>query len=148
MLFLFLVILTFQITTQQSISEIFSEKDVQCLSNGTVYHLGTQKCYNLLEKGPCQTREWLILKENNKKVVSNCETCRCCSESSKKVFWVQDGLCHRTSDKLCPKGMKLVNDFDGTGVCVCKDGFARVVNSEECFPLFERSTVCSQVLNL
>lgn len=141
------ILLIIHLSEQHSINTIFSDQDLQCLSNGTIFYSRDQKCYNLLEKGPCSTREWLVMEARSTgEVQAKCEVCQCCRESSKKIFWTVDGQCHRSSDKLCGKGMKLMNDFDGTGVCVCKEGFAKLGdNSQECLPLFERSTVCPQV---
>eukprot|EP00092_Neocalanus_flemingeri_P023832 GFUD01025857.1.p1 GENE.GFUD01025857.1~~GFUD01025857.1.p1 ORF type:complete len:288 (+),score=49.62 GFUD01025857.1:187-1050(+) len=37
-----------------------NSQDIECLVSSELYHRGTRRCYQPLEKGPCQEREWLV----------------------------------------------------------------------------------------
>ncbi|KAF4524797.1 hypothetical protein B566_EDAN010172 [Ephemera danica] len=66
-------------------------------------------------------------------------------EPLKRIYWEADGTCRLSSDSsVCRSGNQLALDFDGTGVCRCKPGYAKIRGATEdnCMALYRSYGKC------
>ncbi|XP_068236161.1 uncharacterized protein [Palaemon carinicauda] len=75
-------------------------------------------CYELLDQGPCEDNEFVIMDPKTKKGFCAPRLC-----APGRVFLFSDQLCHDPREAgLCPPGRMLFTSSFGTPLCGCPDG--------------------------
>nr|XP_018900101.1 PREDICTED: uncharacterized protein LOC109032433 [Bemisia tabaci] len=127
----------------------FTALELQCFAKEQVSY--GDSCYSLLERGPCNKGEWLVL-DLESAILEEPQLTAVCAEkqcNNNDIFWPQDGFCYNVTEgesSLCPERNTLLHvDPFGEGVCDCKPDkpYVRWFRSRErrsfqCFEVYTR----------
>jgi hypothetical protein len=125
-----------------------------CLASGRILWPADRQCYSLLDQGPCERGQWLVLDASGTRV--DCQPRRCpCDAAHRDLCEVEvehlAGSCHVAATAaaagLCAPGEQLVVTPRGYGVCGCITRPPHVLwnavgdeegNNGRCYPLYQQ----------
>ena len=129
-----------------------SRVETACMATGRILWPTDDRCYALLDQGPCERGHWLVLDSSGTRV--DCRPRRCpCDAARRDLCQVEieaTTQCHvaatAAADGLCSPGEQLVATPRGYGVCGCITQPPHVIwhpDGEEeeearCYPLFHQ----------
>ena len=148
------------------LNKAMSKQEERCLKTNRVYWPHDDRCYSLLQQGPCDDDEWLTLNDedalnDNITIVCSKRPCPCRRADAylcevlipKKV--VECGSiekvqksCHvamaAEQDGICEKGQQILVTPYGDGVCGCIMNPPHMTwnGDGQCYPLFEQGGPC------
>ena len=126
-----------------------TKKEESCLSKEQIYWPDDDQCYNLLTQGPCQAKQWLILRNTTSAVEVVCAHRPCpCDPAAPDLCEVEmeDGPCQckvalaAAQDGICDIGEQLLVNPFGFGECGCitSPPHTNWPQDGRCYPVYSR----------
>jgi len=126
-----------------------TKKEESCLSKEQIYWPDDDHCYNLLTQGPCQAKQWLILRNTTSAVEVVCAHRPCpCDPAAPDLCEVEmeDGPCQckvalaAAQDGICDIGEQLLVNPFGFGECGCitSPPHTNWPQDGRCYPVYSR----------
>ena len=160
------ILMSAKIASLPKLDKAMTIKEENCLKTNRVYWPHDDRCYSLLQQGPCNDDEWLTLNDegalnDNVTIACSKRPCPCRRADSylcevlipKKV--VECGSiekiqksCHvamaAEQDGICEKGQQIIVTPFGDGVCGCiiNPPHMTLNGDVQCYPLFEQGGPC------
>merc|ERR1719213_916966 len=130
-------------------SRAMTSNEAACLTEGKVYWPRDRECYSLLERGPCQAEEWLVVRGED--ISCQPRPCPCHPDAPElcevELRNVTGSSCQRcvvaraaAQDGLCQPGEELLVNPAGYGECGCQTEppHLRWPGDDQCYPLTTR----------
>ena len=156
-----------EVTALPRLNGTMTLKEENCLKSDRVYWPHTDQCYTLLQQGPCNDNEWLVLNEGlsvieDINISCKIRPCPCrktdsylcevlitksstdCGISKQQSQSCQVAMAAE-QDGICAKGEQIIVTPFGDGICGCRLNPAHIRwNGDDgnCYPLFDHGEPC------